>query len=102
MTRTAREPIDLSNVNYVPKEEVPTKGNRIGKWLSFFNELPDGKAALLKYNNRQRVVQVRATLQSSARYLEIAIKTRVIHGTPEIHGTDEWLLYAWKELGKNA
>lgn len=93
-----REPIDLSNTEYIPIEEVPIRAMLERKWLTFFGSLTEGKAALLKYNNRQRVHQVRATILYSAGYHKLRglIKTRVMHGTPEIHGTDDWLLYVWK------
>jgi len=86
-----REPINLSTVDYVPVEDVP-KRTRDGKWLSFFNELPDGKVALLRYNNKQRAYQVRHSVRQIAIHYGItsSIKTKTIHGT------DEWLLYIWR------
>ncbi|KKL82234.1 hypothetical protein LCGC14_1986780 [marine sediment metagenome] len=91
-----RQEVDLSNVEYMPIEDVPTRVNQLVKWMPFFNTLTNGKAALLKYNNRQRAHQVREIVIISARYHKFQIKTRIIHGTPEIHDTDEWLLYVWK------
>jgi len=87
---------DLSNVNYIPLEEVPTHDMEMKwKWKAFFDKLQDG-AAVLNYNNRQRAHQVRHILIVSAKYHKLTVKTRIIHGTTEIHGTDDWLLYAWK------
>ena len=88
---------DLSKVSYLPVGDIPATAFQKHKWRIFFGELPTGKAALLKYNNRQRAHQVRSTVRSSARYFKLAIETRVIAGTLEIHGTDEWLLYVWKK-----
>jgi len=87
----AREPVNLSNVDYVPIEEIPSRV-RFGKWIMFFNKLSDGKVALLKYNNRQRALLVRHNLRQIAMYYGItsSIKTRTIHET------DEWLLYIWR------
>ena len=69
-------------------------------WLERFNELPDGKAAMLKYNNRQRAHQVREVIRASALYYGIPISTRIIHAEPVIHDTDGWLVYFWKREGK--
>lgn len=89
--------VDLSEVEFVPVDEIPNRKWVESKWLKFFDELPDGEAALFKYNNRQRAHQVRGVIFGTLTYHKITgIHTRIIHGTKEIHGTDEWLLYVWK------
>lgn len=85
------------NHTYIDIKDIPIRSKANAKWLTFFNEMPQGEAARFKYNNRQRAHQVRATIKSSARYYTLAVHTRIIHGTQVIHGTEDWLLYVWKE-----
>lgn len=66
-------------------------------WKQMFDDLPKDKAAMLKYNNRQRAHQIAASIRTSARYHNIKIGTRIIHAEPAIHGTDGWLVYLWKK-----
>jgi len=83
----------------VDLDDVPVRGDQ-GRfnWKQRFLELSDGKAVMVRYNNRQRAHQVRALIIHSARYWGFKnIRTRVIHAEPAIHGTDGWLLYWWKD-----
>ena len=82
---------------YINVEDVPVRGDFIPKWLKFFENLHEGKAALFKYNNRQRAHQVLNTVRMSARYHNQKIHTRLVHGIQAIHDTDDWLLYVWKD-----
>ena len=78
--------------------DVPARGSskRVSFWRERFNTLPEGKAAVLKYNNRQRAHQVACSIRCAAKYCQIPLSTRIIHAEPEIHGTDGWLLYYWR------
>jgi len=83
---------------YVDITDVPSqRKERANSWLARFNAIPEGKAVILQYNTRQRAHQVATNLRMSARYYKIPICTRTIHGTPEIHGTSDYLLYFWKK-----
>ena len=84
------------NHSYVNVEDLPIKNAQMRKWATFFEGLTIGKAAMFQFNNRQRAHQVRGVIVASARYYRVAIKSRIIHGSQEIHGTDDWLLYIWR------
>lgn len=80
---------------YVKMDDVPVRRSS-ALWRKRFQEIPDGKAVMLRCNNRQRAHQLRASIRNAASYHRIKVKTRVIHAEPAIHGTDGWLLYFWK------
>ncbi len=85
------------NPTFVDLEDVPPRGLEKKKhWKDRFDEIPDGKAAMLRYHNRQTAHKASEAIQASARYWGVKIHTRVIHAVPEIHGMDGWLLYYWK------
>lgn len=89
--------MDDFNFTLVELTDVPTAQNRNrGVWKQRFDAIPTGKAAMIRYNNRQRAHQVAGAITGAAHYWKIHIKTRVIHAEPAIHGTDGWLLYFWK------
>lgn len=86
------------DIKFVDLAEVPmylrsSKEN----WKERFNNLPEGKAALVVLGNRQRAHQIRMLVVHASRYWKIPIATRIIHAQPEIHNTDGWLLYYWKK-----
>jgi len=84
----------------VDLDDVPMRKNQsMGIWGLRFLEAPEGKAIMLRYNNRQRAHQVQQIIQGSARYHKVSIKTRLTHAELAIHDTDGWLLYWWK-VGK--
>ena len=89
---------DFDDIEYVEKTDVPARQNRQVRsiWKKRFDEIPDGKSAMLRFNNRQRAHQVRGNVRDMAWYFKISVGTRVISATPEIHGCDGWLLYFWK------
>ena len=83
---------------YVDIDDVPTRKNqRLSVWRQRFSEVPEGKAVMLHYNNRQRVHQVRQSVRSMARHHGVRIQTRIIHAELAIHEMEGWLLYWWKE-----
>lgn len=81
---------------YLSTEDIPLR-THYGKWVKLFDGMADGIAVMFRYNNRQRAHQVRATVASSTRYSNKKIHTRIIHGEPAIHNTNDWLLYIWRE-----
>ena len=91
---------ELDNSELIPLEEVPMWGGKSTTvvWAKRFNSLSEDKAAMVRFNNRQRVHQVRQLVLSSARYWGVSIRTRIIHAEPSIHGTDGWPLYYWKDV----
>lgn len=87
------------NPEFVDLIDVPIEKRQIGStnvWRQRFLDLPDGKAGMLHYNNRQRAHQVRNLISVVAKYHKFSICTRIIHAEPAIHETDGWLLYFWK------
>ena len=67
-------------------------------WKRRFEDLPEGKAGMAKYNNRQRAHQVRLLIRSCAKYWGFRdVHTRIIHAEPAIHDTDGWLVYFWRD-----
>lgn len=88
------------DVTFVDLSDVPIYSNLYGLavWVERFNQLPEGKAGMLRFNNRLRANQVMQSIRSAARYHKIPISTRIIHAEPAIHDTDGWLLYFWKRL----
>jgi len=91
-----------SQSKLVDLEEVPTRQYRHDSvWKKRFDELPENKARLFQYNNRQKACQMRNSIRQAAKYWKISISTRIIHGGPAVHGTDDWLLYFWKRPKEN-
>ena len=81
--------------------DVPARKFQVrGMWKKRFAELPDDKAIMLEYNNRQRAHQVGKLIRASARYWKMPIHIRIIHGEPAIEGTDKWLVYFWRREGE--
>ncbi len=92
-----RKPIEY-NPEIVDLVDVPARSNQVREfWGQRFKDLPDGKAAMFKYNNRQRAHQVGQLICKAAKYHGVKIHTRTLRGDMAIHGTDDWLLYFWKE-----
>ena len=83
---------------YVGLDDVPMRlnGRRTSIWRERFNAIPDGKAVMLNYNNRQRAHQVRNNIRTCSKRFGIKISTRIIKAEPIIDGTGGWLLYYWK------
>jgi len=84
----------MDKFELVDISEVPDRW----EWQKVFNELPIGKAGMVKYNNRQRAHQIAAQMKAAANYRKIVVKTRIIHAEPPIHDEEGWLLYFWKPL----
>lgn len=75
------------NPTYVNLTDVPLK--RAPSWEEVFQSIPDGKAIVLRYNNRQRAHQVRSDACKSANYWGIKVNTALIHEK------NDWLVYIW-------
>lgn len=88
---------------YIDLKDVPLSPHNVqsGTWKKRLDGLTYGKAGMVSYNNRQRAHDVRQSITHAARYLGIPINTRIIHGTPEIHGTDKWFVYFWNKEVNN-
>ena len=83
---------------YVDLMDVPADTRSVrGIWKKRFDEIPEGKAVMLRFNTRQRAGQVCNVIRHESRYWKVPISTRKIHASPEIHGTDGWLVYYWKK-----
>ena len=86
------------NPEYIDLMDVPVNPGSVRiLWKKRFDEIPEGQAAMLKYNNRQRAYQMRELIRKEGKYWKVPISTRIIHASPEIHGTDGWLVYFWKK-----
>jgi hypothetical protein len=85
-----------SEIVYTDISDVPSRQRDVADgWKRRFAAIPDGKAAMLRYNNRQRAHQVVTRIRSAAKVHRIAVGTRVIHGVVEIDGHNDWIVYYW-------
>ncbi len=83
--------VDLASVP--GRQRVP---GAMSIWNKIFNDIPEGKAAVRRFDTRNEASRVRVCICSASIRLKIPISTRIFYAAEARHVLSGWLLYFWK------